>query len=484
MGTPTVNFEGISFTSAGWPPDPNGDVGPNHYIQAVNISFAIYAKTGSILAGPTTFDSLWSGAGSGTPCDNENRGDPVVLYDGQSNRWLLTDFAFPLDASGNIQKPFYECIAVSKTNDPVSGGWYLYALLADANLMNDYPKFGAWSDGIYMTANMYDLTTNAVNVRVWALDRNALVAGTGVSSVHFDLPRCAGTDATCPYFSLLPGNLRGALPPSGSPNYLANIETANTTAGLPFTSNVVHLWKFHADWNNLANSTLTGPTNLSVASFTQPLIVSNGTVSMSLVPQPGTTTKLDTLGDRLIMQAQYRNLPALGTQSLWLAHTVNSGNVTGVRWYEIGIAGSSFSLNQQGTFDPGDGNFRWLPSLAADGNGNMAVGYSVSGPNTYPGLRYAGRMRGDPLGQLSQGEATLINGTGSQGIPLFFDVSRWGDYSAMTVDPTDDSTFWYTNEYYTSAGVGLAWQTRIGAFRLSVPAANFHYYFPLILKRP
>lgn len=480
-GALSANFEGISFTSAGWPPDTNGDVGPNHFIQAVNISFAVYAKTGSLMAGPTTFDSLWSSAASGTPCDNQNRGDPVVLYDDQSHRWLLTDFAFPLDTSGNIQKPFYECIAVSKTNDPVSGGWYLYAFLADANLLNDYPKLGAWSDGIYMTANMYDLTTNAVNVRVWALDRNALVSGGGVSSVHVDLPTCLGTAATCPYFSLLPGNLRGALPPSGSPNYLANIETANTTSGLPFTSSVIHLWKFQVDWSNPGNSTLTGPTNLSVPSFTQPLIVANGTVSMSLVPQPGTSTLLDTLGDRLMMQAQYRNLPALGAQSIWLAHTVKSGNVTGIRWYEIGIVGGSFSLNQQGTFDPGDGNFRWLPSLAVDGNGNMTVGYSVSGTNTYPGLRYAGRLRGDPLGQLSEGEATLINGTGSQGNVLF-NITRWGDYSAMTVDPTDDSTFWYTSEYFTSAGFGLAWQTRIGAFKMSVPAANYRYYFPVILK--
>lgn len=477
---PSTNFEGIPFTSVGWPPDTNGDVGPNHYVQAVNISFAVFSKTGTVLAGPTTFNSLWSGNAPGTPCDTQNRGDPIALYDRQSDRWLLADFAFPTDASGNPQPPFFECIAVSKTSDPVSGGWYLYPFPADMNLLNDYPKIGVWPDGFYMTANMYNLATNAVNVRVWALDRSGLVSGTGVSSVHFDLPTCAPSDPICPYYSLLPSNLRGTEPPVGTPNFLANIETANTVAGLPFNSNVIHLWTLHVDWSNLAKSALTGPTNLGVPGFTQPLIASSGTVAMALIPQPGVSSKLDTLGDRLMMQAQYRNLPALGTQSLWLAHTVNSGNVTGIRWYEVRIVGNTFVLNQQGTFDPGDGNFRWLPSLAVDGNGNMAVGYSVSGPQTFPGIRYTGRLRTDPLNQLPQGESTLIAGTGSQGLPPLVDITRWGDYSAMTVDPNDDSTFWYTNEYYTSSGFGVAWQTRIGAFNMSLPTKR--YYFPEISK--
>ncbi len=464
MPTPSQSFQGIGFTF-NFPPDTNGDVGPNYYVQAVNTSFGIFGKTGVALAGPTTFDSLWAGASTGTLCDNQNKGDPIVLYDQLADRWLLTDLAFQANSSGIPLPPFYECIAVSKTSNPVSGGWYLYGFLADLNLLNDYPKVGLWPDAYYMTANMYN-SSNDVFVRVWALDRNAMLSGGTLNSVHFDLlPICLATDATCAYFSLLPSNLRGMAPPNGSPNYLANIETTFLTSTLPFSSSVLHLWKFHVDWGIPANSTFAGPTDLSVASFTQPLTSTGTTIAMNRVPQKGTTVMLDTIGDRLMMQAQYRNLPSAGTQSLWLAHTINSGDVTGIRWYEIQISGGSFSLNQQGTFDPGDGNYRWIPSLAVDGNGNMAVGYSISSSSINPGIRYAGRLRTDPLNQLSQGEAILTIGTGSQTtFPFIGDLTRWGDYSAMTIDPSDDCSFWYTNEFYQNDG--FIWLTRIGSFKM------------------
>ncbi len=498
MPTPSQNFQGIGLTGLVWPPDTNGDVGPNYYIQAVNDSFQIFNKAGATLAGPIAFNSLWVNATTLTPCHDQNQTDPIVLYDQLADRWLLTDLAFAVVLSGTTfvpAPPFYECIAVSKTSDPVSGGWYFYDLLADPNLLNDYPKFGLWPDAYYMTANMYN-SSNDVFVRVWALDRNAMLSGGTLNSVHFDLlPICLAADATCPYFSLLPSNLRGTAPPNGSPNYLANIETTFLSSTLPFSSSVIHLWKFHVDWGSPANSTLVGPTDLSVASFTQPLTTTGTTVDLDVVPQKDTTTLLDTIGDRLMMQAQYRNLPSAGTQSLWLAHTINSGSVTGIRWYEIHISGGSFSLNQQGTFDPGDGNYRWLPSLAVDGNGNMAVGYSISSSSINPGIRYAGRLRTDPLNQLSQGEATLIAGTGSQtGLldpitGLLYPITRWGDYSAMTIDPNDNCTFWYTNEYYLMDGLGLFWQTRIGSFKMPSCSPSptptptpYRLYLPIILK--
>ncbi len=487
MPAPAQNFDGI-YTLLAWPPDTNGDVGLNHYIQAVNDSFGVFTKTGTILFGPTSFNALWAGALTGTPCDAQHESDPIVLYDQLADRWLLSDLAFAVNPlTLEPQPPFYECFAVSKTSDPVSGGWYLYAFLADNSLLNDYPKIGLWPDAYYMTANMYDLTTNDVFVRVWALDRNAMLSGGALNQVHFDLPTCyAASDPTCPFFSLLPGNLRGTAPPGGSPNYLANIETANLSSTLPFSSSVIHLWKFNVNWSTPLSSTFTGPMNLTVSNFTEPLIASAGKIAMNMVPQTRTTTLLDTLGDRLMMQAQYRNLPTAGTQSLWLSHSVISGTVTAIRWYEIHISGGSFSLFQQGTFDPGDGNYRWMPSLAVDGNGNMAVGYSVSSGSISPGIRYAGRLRTDPANELSQGEATLINGTGSQTNFIFLEISRWGDYTAMTIDPADDCTFWYTNEYYTADGV--IWQTRIGSFKMPscttpqpTPTPN-RLYLPLILK--
>lgn len=488
MPPPIKNLDGIAFTFSGWPPDPNGDVGLNHYIQAVNISFAIYSKTVTLLSGPTDINTLWLGASTGTPCDENNRTDPIVLYDQLADRWLLSNVAYAADLlTGAPLPPFYECIAVSQTSDPVSGGWYRYAMLGDSNLLNDYPKFGLWPDGYYMTANMYDLSTNDLFVRVWALDRNSMLSGGGLTAVYFDLPKCFGADSTCSTISLLPSNMRGTTPPIGSPNYSANIGTANTDAGVPYSSDVIHLWKFHVDWNNTGNSTFTGPTNVSVSSFTEPLIGITTThkVGMDLVPQKGTTNLLETLGDRLLMQAQYRYRPAAGAQSLWLAHTIITGSVTGIRWYEIGISGSSFVLNQQGTYEPGDGNFRWLPSIAVDRQGNAAVGYSVSGSTMNPAIRYAGRLVTDPSGQMAQGEATLINGTGSQTIfPFLGAITRWGDYSAMTIDPRDDCTFWYTNEYY--ALDGFLWRTRIGSFKMpSCPALGTpipSLFLPLIKR--
>lgn len=466
MPTPTRNFDGIGWTNVGWPPDTNGDVGPNDYIQAVNTSFAVFSKTGTVLAGPITFDTLFSPLGNSTPCGNNNNGDPVALYDQIADRWLLSDFAFPISLAGNPLPPFYECIAISKTSDPVSGGWYLYALQADSALLNDYPKFGLWPNAYYMTANMYNVTTNDVNVRVWALDRNSMIAGGPLNNVFFDLPTCLGTAVSCPYFSLLPSNVRGALPPAGSPNYLANIETANTAAAIPFNSNVLHFWKYTltGSWPS-PSASLTGPFDVTVNTFLEGIWkTKSGSVTMSLVPQKNTTTKLDTLGDRLMMQLQYRNFG--GVESLWATHTIGvsagTSKIAGIRWYQFNVSGGSFSVAQQGNFAPNDGLWRWMPSLAIDNKGDVAVGYSVSNSTTFPGIRYAGRLSGDPAGQLSQGEAVLLNGGGSQTKRfLIGPITRWGDYSAMAIDPSDGCTFWYTTEYYKTSGT--QWSTRIGS---------------------
>jgi hypothetical protein len=429
------SFKGLDLNNwgAGWPPDTNGDVGPNNYIQTVNTSIGIYNKTGGQLAA-FTFDTFFNGTNS--PCDSSNQGDPVVVYDAQSGRWIISDFAWTNFVSG----PYYQCIAVSKTTDPLSGGWWMYALRADDNShpwLNDYPKLGVWSDGIYMSANMFDIISRSGmasynGVRVWALNRDDLISGAPLRSVRVDL----GTS----YFSLLPSNFRGAQPPSGTPAFFGSI--SGTTA------NNFQLWKFHVDWGTPSNSTFTGPTNISVASFNEP---------SGNVPQKDSSETLDTLGDRLMMQLQYRDIN--GTQSLWASHTVASGGVTGIRWYEFRNPNGSPTVYQQSTFQP-DSYYRWMPSLAVDSQGNMAVGYSVSSSTIDPQIRYAGRLVGDPLNTLGQGETTLIAGTGAQS----GGYNRWGDYSAMTVDPVDDCTFWYTTEYYETTGNN--WQTRIGSFAL------------------
>jgi hypothetical protein len=451
--TGASSFVGLDFASwgAGWPPDPNGDVGPNHYVQTVNTSIGIFGKDGTRLAA-FTFDSLFSQAGTGTPCDNSNQGDPVALYDPFGDRYIVTDFAWA-DAQYSTG-PFYQCMAVSKTSDPVSGGWYFYAWKVESgSSLPDYPKLGVWPDGIYMSANVFATSGSQSfqNVQVWAFNREQMEAGSpAAQAVTFTLPRTIGGVSV---FSLLPSNARSVTgaPPAGSPNYFSSI----------YGSYAIRTWKFHVDWATPANSTFTGPTNTAISTFN---------IGPSSVPEKD-GNNLDTLTYRLMMQNQYTNLN--GRESLWLTHTVGNGatsNVAQVRWYELPVTGGVVSsVRQQSTWSPDLLN-RFMPSLAVDKKGNMAVGYSVSDGSMYPAIRYAGRLAGDPLNQLTQAEQSLVQGLGFQ-CCTFSDGTvntRWGDYSAMTIDP-DGCTFWYTGEYYDAHPTTKAednWQTRIGSFQL------------------
>jgi hypothetical protein len=424
MPAPIITFAGLQGSDAGsWvPPDTNGDVGLTHYVQVVNIGIGMYDKaTGAELV-KISYNDFFDG--TGTLCDYSNRGDVIVLYDQMAGRWLITDFGW-VGSSG----PYYECIAISQSEDPVAGGWYFYALPAnpsDPNALNDYPKLGVWPDAYYMSANMFYGSVSGA--RVWALDREAMLNGQPLNWVAFNL----GSS----YWSLLPSNVRGTPPPAGSPNYFVSLGSSS-----------LRLWKFHVDWANPGNSTFTGPTSIGVASYS----------TVGSIPQPAPGETVASLSDRLMYPLQYRNF---GThESLWVNHTVASGGVAGVRWYELRSPGGTPALYQQGTYQP-DSTYRWMGSLAVDGQGNMAVGYSVSSSSVKPSIRYAGRLAGDPLNTLPQGEASIIEGTGVQ----LNGANRWGDYSAMTVDPVDDCTFWYTSEYY-QVNSDRNWQTRIGSFK-------------------
>ena len=436
MPSPAGSYPGMSlyYGGLGWPPDTNGDVGPDYYMQTVNTSVAIYDKaTGQELWRRTInqFFQLTSDlAIRNTPCYDENYGDPILLYDPYVQRWVVTDFAF----SSLTVPPFYQCLAVSQTSDPLTGGWYFYAMRADTGsfygYVNDYPKLGVWSDGWYLSANMFQEVSpwTGFGVRLWALDRQAMIAGQALREVHFDL--C--WDGVCE--SLLPANLRGNLPPTGSPEYF-----------LAVGNDALQLWRMSIDWNNLTNSTLSGPVSIPVEQFA---------VSAS-VPQPNSLYALDSLGPRLMHPLQYRMID--GQESLWANHTVSNAGIPGIRWYELGNLSSTPSLLQQGTFQP-DNLSRWMGSLAVDQDGNMALGYSVSSSSVFPGIRYTGRLAGELPGTLTQGETILVNGQGSQ-----TNTYRWGDYSSMSIDPLDGCTFWYTTEYFLASG--SIWQTRIGTFQ-------------------
>ena len=321
---PSANFAGMQFSAngSGWPPDTNGDVGPNHYIQTVNTSVGIYNKTTGAAISTVTFNTFFAGP-AGSPCDTSNRGDPVVLYDPLVDRWIVTDFAWFDKNTG----PYFECIAVSQTGDPVAGGWYFFAMQVNTGVFTgdffgDYPKLGVWPDGYYMSANMFEVVGAGFGVRLWGINKTPLLTGGALQEVHFDL--CL--DGSCGSF--LPSNLRGAAPPAGAPNYFAQMAAPDT----------LDLYSFDADFVTPDNSTLTGPVSVPIAPF-------NGYTGV--IPQPDTDVGLDTLSFRLMMQFQYRNFG--GYQSLWATHTVDEGGLAVARWYEVRDPAGTPTLFQQGS---------------------------------------------------------------------------------------------------------------------------------------
>jgi hypothetical protein len=447
---PSSSFAGLDFQNwgAGWPPDTNGDVGPNHYIQTVNTSIGIYRKSDGTRLAAFTFDQFFSQGATGTPCDNANQGDPVALYDALADRWIITDFAWSNYTSGAM----YQCMAVSQTSDPVAGGWYFYAWQTHTGgQIADYPKLGVWPDGIYMSANMFNTTTGAfVNPKVWAFNRLEMEAGQPAHGVSFTVPKSGSVT----YFSFLPSNVRdnGSAPPAGTPNYFVEI----------YGSTVARVFKFKVDYTTPANSTFTNAANVTLSSF--------GAGPASVPEKQGNA--VDTLAYRLMMQNQYQNLN--GTESLWLTHTVagSTSSIAAVRWYQLNVTGGTVPTTpvQQATWAPDTKN-RFMPSLSLDKDGDMALGYTVSDATMFPSLRYAGRLKTDTASTLGQTETSLIEGTGFQ-CCSFSDGTvntRYGDYSAMTTDP-DGCTFWFTSEYFDASPTTLAgdnWKTRVGSFRYS-----------------
>ena len=424
VGTGFVGPQG-AFTVNSAPPDTNGAVGATQYVQIVNQSFAVFDKTTkTALYGPVASNTLWTGFTG--PCEADNDGDAVVVYDKAAKRWVITQFAV-------AATPYLQCVAVSQTSDAM-GAYNRYAF-SYGSVFPDYPKIGVWPDAYYITFNMF--TSTFVGSQLCAYDRTAMLSGALATQQCFQLTNSFG--------GVLPADLDGSTtPPAGSPNYLLN-----------FGTNSLNLWKFHVDWATPANTTLSAPTNIPVAAFTA--ACGGG----ACVAQSGTKQVLDSLGDRLMFRLAYRNFG--DHESLVVNHSVRIGPTaknpyTGVRWYEIRSPGTTPVVFQQSSFSP-DTSFRWMGSIAMDRLGDMALGYSVSSAAMFPAIRYTGRLASDPPSTM-QAETSIIEGTGSQSGNR---LNRWGDYSAMTIDPVDDCTFWYTSEYLQTTG-SFNWSTRIGSF--------------------
>ena len=450
VAPPSASFDGLDFANwgNGHPPDTNGDVGPDVFIQTINTSLGIFRKSDGTRLAAFSFNAFMSQGHFGNLCDTNNFGDPVVLYDTFEDRWVITDFAFQLDSGGNVVNPpgSFQCFAVSKSGDPLAGGWNYYSVNTAGGL-GDYPKFGIWPDGIYMSANMFDYAAGGSyqNPRVYAFNKAQMYGGAAsIQIVSFDAPAAD--------FTVLPANarLQTGTPPPGTPNYF--LSTWEFLNGLT-------VYKFHVDWDRISLSTFTGP-DVPIAATSWPAATVPNAPSLN-------GNSLDVLQLRAMMQNQYTNLG--GAESLWATHTVRRASTSGFaapRWYQVTVTGGIVApaIPQATTWDPDAANvlYRFMPSLAVDREGDMALGYSTSSSTTKPAIKYAGRLAGDPINTFSLAEQLLVQGTGTQvGNCGGSACIRWGDYSAMSLDP-DGCTFWYTNEYYKVDG--LNHQTRIGSF--------------------
>jgi hypothetical protein len=430
-----LEFEGLgygdSFFCNCMPPDNDGAPGTTQYVQYINTTYAVYDKSGNMVLGPLSGNSFWSGFGGS--CANDDSGDPVIRFDAAAQRWVVAQFAL------NSAAPDYECVAVSKTAD-ATGAYYRYAF--PLNLFPDYPKLGVWPDAYYFTFNNFAISTeDFVGADVCAADRTNMLIGKAATM------QCFQQDSN--QYSFLPSDLDGAaLPAAGTPNFFVELD--------PSGSADLDMYKFHVDFTTPANSTFTGPTEIPVAAFT-PLCPASG----YCVTQPTSGSDvLEGLGDRLMYRLVYRNF---GDHTTLLAsHAVQVGSSGGARWYEIRNPETTPTVFQSGTFAP-DSQYRWMPAIAMDQNQDIAVGFSRSGlaAGQYPSLVYAGRVPSDPAGTL-ESEVVLKAGAASQTSPY----ARWGDYSSLTVDPTDDCTFWFTEEYLKASGQnsGFNWSTAIGTF--------------------
>lgn len=427
---PNVNIPGVGNVNGVYPPDTDGDVGPDHYFQMINLSFAIWDKQGNKLYGPVDNSTLWNGFIG--PWTGTNDGDPIVLYDSEADRWMASQFAINTNNG-----TYWELIAVSETGDPL-GSWFQYAFEFPA--FNDYPHLGVWHDAYYATFNMFgDYYRGAAA----AFERDKMLAGDSTAQmVLFDMPESSGRH------NMLPADFDGTPPPPGTPNYFINFKDD----AWGYATDRLEVWEFIPDWNTPANSIFQEVQILDTEPFDSHLC---DAPRWRCIDQPNTGVKLEALNDRLMFRIQYRNFGDYYT--LVMNHTVDAdGNgLAGIRWYELrdSLDGNGWQIYQQGTYSP-DNHHRWMGSIAMNGQGTIGLGYTVSSNDTvFPSIRYTGRNENATPGEMNYQEIEVISGTGSQ------TYNRWGDYSMTSVDPVDDTTFWHTNEY--SLG---GWRTRIVSF--------------------
>jgi len=425
-----VSFDGIP--SPGYAPsDSNMAVGPNHIVETVNVQYAVYSKSGTLLAGPTNIQNLFAPLAG--DCSSGTYGDPVVLYDRPADRWVISYIG-----SGSTTS---ECVAVSKTNNP-TGAYYLYGYSFGSNL-NDYPKLSTWAtstNSAYLATYNIFLNFQTFNgADLCGFDRTKMQAGDSSAAMLCQMtPNTEG--------GYLPSDIDGpTTPANGTPGLF--ISWQNNNPGQ------LYLRKLTLNFAT-STATLSSPTSISTANTS---LTCSGTGGQC-VPQNGTTETLDTLGDRLMYRFAIRHFA--DHDRAVITHSVANGSQVAIRWYELYDPAGTITLNQQGTFAP-DTTYRWMASMAEDKNGDIGIGYSASSASIHPAIRFTGRVPTDAANTLET-EASIVVGTGSQTSGL----ARWGDYTAMQVDPSDDCTFWYVDQYEKTNGT-FNWSTNIASFAFS-----------------
>jgi hypothetical protein len=450
------------------PPDPNGEVGPNNFVEMINLVFAVYDKAGNLQLGPVDTGTLWSGFA--IPDCTDPSGDPIVLYDQYTDRWLMSQFT--TRGLDDPSLPFYNCVAISTTPDPL-GTYYRYAFITQpdpesppgGSFFPDYPKYGNWTDSYSLTTRDFGLVTG-YGISVYALEKNKMVNGLPTArAVQFFL------DANVVPLELLGDGLLPAdpdgkqKPPAGAT--IPIVGTQDDGAGYGATFDALNIWDLNVKWKATPSASLTFAAQLPTAAFDS--VFPCAPTARDCLPQPGIVDPaqyLDILSyrQRPTFRLAYRNFK--NYESMVTNQSVEAlPGVAGVRWYELRRSGGAYSLYQQGTYAPGDGVHRWMGSIAQDRLGDMALGYSVvNGVDVYPGIRFTGRLAGDTLGNMTMAEGTVINGTGVRRPPTRAGVTTPTCRSTpSTTAPSGTSTS--TTRISGTATDGRPWQTRIAHFK-------------------
>jgi len=414
------------FTPASTPSDATGAVGTTQYLQWVDDAFAVFSKsTGNALYGPAAGNTLWSGFGG--PCETRNDGQPTVNFDKLANRWVVSQHAAPEGG------PYYQCVAVSTSAD-ATGTWNRYSFTigsVNAAWENENAKLGVWSDGYYMGFDMYSGTT-FLGAKFCALNRAQMLQGqsSGIQCIQLDEE----------YYSPIISDFDGTTPPpAGAPAYFA-ADDLNFYA--------LDFWKFHVNWADSQDTTL---------SFVIMLPQPNYGIACGApcIQQPDGKT-LNPHGSHVLGRMPYRNFGSYQS----LLSVENTETITTPIFYEARVtANGDLYMYQEGELQLPTAAYRFNPSIAEDSAGNIAVAYNLSNLQTWPSQYVSSRAPGDPVNTLGN-ETPLNPGNGSQTTP------EWNQRAMLTVDPSDDCTFYYTQQYQPMDGTDN-WSTQIESFTLA-----------------